>query len=130
MNEVDMLVTQKFIAFREKALEVIRKKHPYVINIIDAVFANKENRIGLQVTDEGNVIGEYTFHTKGIHIANAETGKLDSWLKHPLLDLTIRPYAVIEKSIIEELVSDDRIVKEPFPTLMKYLPDITIKFMR
>lgn len=130
MNEVDMLVTQRFVAFREKALDAIKQKHPYLITIIDTMLANKENRVGLQVTDAGKVVGEYTFYLTGIHITNAESGKLDSLVKHPLLDLTARPYAIIEKSVIEELVSDDRIAKEPFETLMKYLPDITIRFMR
>lgn len=130
MNEVDMLVTQRLVAFREKALDAIKEKHPYLITIVETMFANKENRAGLQVTDAGEVIGEYTFYLTGIRITKAEAGKLDSLVKHPLLDFTIRPYAVVEKSVIEELVNDDRIAKEPFETLIKYLPDITIRFMR
>lgn len=130
MNDVDILVTQKLVDFREKALEVIRGKHPYLINIIEAAFGNKENRVGLQVTEQGELLGEYTFYTKGIHVVRAEAGKLDSLFKHPLLDLTVKPYAVLEKKTIEEIVNDDRMMQEPFQALMKYLPDITIKFMR
>ena len=130
MNEVDMLVTQRLVDFREKALDAIKEKHPYLITIAETMFANKENRAGLQVTDAGKVIGEYTFYLTGIRITKAEAGILDSLVKHPLLDFTIRPYAVVEKSVIEELVSDDRITEETIETLMKYLPDITIRFMR
>lgn len=130
MGDVDILVTQKFVELREKALEVIRGQHPYLINIIEAAFGSKENRVGLQVTEQGQVIGEYTFYTKGIRVERAEAGKLDSLFKHPLLDLTVRPYAIMEKKTIEEIVSDNRMTQEPFQTLMKYLPDITIKFMR
>lgn len=111
-------------------LEVARAKHPYIIGVVERIFANKENRFGLQITDDHTVVGEYTIHTKGIHIVETETGKLDSAFKHPLIDVIIKPYAIIEKAALEQIIDDRGIMDEPFEALVRFLPNITIKFMK
>lgn len=82
-----------------------------------------------QVTEDGNVVGKYTLIMDGIHVVEAKSGVLDSALHHPLLGV-VKPYVTIERSAIEALVKDERFKTEMFSAIARYLPDVTIKFLR
>jgi len=65
----------------------------------------------------------------GLYISRVESETLSSEINHPFG--VIRPYGIIEKSVLEKLLEDEqRIIEQPFSTIAKYLPDITIKFLR
>ena len=128
-NEVDLLVKEKLIPFRERIVDAIAAKHPMLISILDAILMAKSNRIGLEVTDGGAVVGRYTLHLKGIRIAEVEFNKLDPAVHHPLLGL-IRPAVSVERRTIEALLADeDRIREEPFSSIARHLPGVTIRFL-
>jgi hypothetical protein len=128
LSEIDSLVKDQFIPFRQKILGTLRSKHPVIFSVVDALLANKANRIGFQVTDQGRVVGEYTFHLKGIAVERAESGNLSPEFHHPLLGV-IKPCAAIEKDTLQRLIKDDGFVSEPLTTLGKYLPGLTIRFL-
>ena len=129
MNDLDKLIIEQFVPFRERVLTAVREKHPYLLSMINAFLANKENRVGLQVTENGQVTGQYTFFLTGIHVVKTESGKLESEVHHPFMGV-IRPYVLIERSIIERMISDEASFSaDVFATLPKYLPELTIKFL-
>lgn len=129
MSELDILVTKKLVAYREEILKSFKEKHPYVVGMLETVFAGKENRVGLQVTDSGKVVGEYTFIVTGIEVSGTETGRLNPSLKHPLLGITIKPYILVEKAVLEKMITDESYKDDILGYATKILPDITIKFM-
>ena len=130
MNEVDSLVLEKLIPFREELLEVIKTKLPYVFGIAEKLFSDKENFWGLQVFDNGKLQGEYTFKTKGINVAHTESGKLEPLVKHPLVDKFLKPYIILEKNDLIAFLNDQSVKKQPIEKLIDFLPSLTIKFLK
>lgn len=127
MTDLDKLVQVDLIAFREQVLETLRQRHSTMIGIANAVFAGKRNRVGLEVTENGQPGGQYTLYMDGLRVTHAEAGKLDPDLQHPFFG-SIRPYAVIEREALERIMADKQILDEPVSAITRYLPDVTIKF--
>lgn len=128
MKEIDKLVMTDLMAFRQQALESIQQCHPHIFFLANALLSGKKNRLGLEVTIGGKSIGQYTLHLDGLRICHVESEKLDPHIDHPILG-TIRLYAIIEQAALEQALSDTELLKEPFNTIGKYLPEITIKFL-
>lgn len=128
MTDADQLIKEKVLPFREKMIGIIKEKHPYMYSVANSVLTGRKNMAGLQLTHEGRVIGEYTFHLNGIHIESVECGKLDSGIHHPFLGL-VKPYGILEKSTIEKMLQDEGFTDELFSTCAKYLPGVTVKFL-
>ena len=129
MTDVDKLIMEQLVPFREKILDILKEKHPYVYSFANTIFEGRKSMVGLQVTEAGQVIGEYTFHLAGIRIENVDAGKLESGVNHPFLGM-VKPYGIIEKRVIEKVVTDTAIADDLRSALVTYLPDITIRFLR
>ncbi|MDF2875276.1 MAG: hypothetical protein K0R22_1959 [Sporomusa sp.] len=129
MTDTDKLIKEKILPFREEILGIVKEKHPQMYAIVNGILSGKKNKAGLQVTQDGKVIGEYTFHLDGIHVESVEYGKLDSAVHHPFLGV-VKPYGILEKSAIERMLEDKGLTNELFSAIGKYLPDVTIKFLR
>lgn len=129
MNDIDRLIKEQVVPFRAKIIDVVKEQHPYLYSIANNMLAGKKSKAGLQVTEDGKVVGEYTFHLDGIRIESVDIGKLDSGIQHPFVGL-IKPYGIMEKSVIEQMVNDGGFISDLINTFVKYLPDITIKFLR
>lgn len=128
-SEIDALVKEKLMPMRERVLDGFEKKHPHIFSIINPILGNKKNKFGLQVTENGQVSGEYVLHLGGLRVEDIECGKLDSEINHPFMGV-VKPYASIERKTIEKIISDEEnLQNDLFPTVAKYLPEITIKFL-
>lgn len=128
MSEVEFLIKEEFVPFRQKLVEMLRNKHPYILSTVDRILADKKNRIGLQVTQNGNVIGEFTFHLDGIDIEKTEFGSLSPELHHPFLGV-IKPYIIVERNALERVMKDEALL-ESLSNVRNYLPDMTLKFQK
>lgn len=126
---VDTLIQDDLVNFRRKLIVGFKDQHPHIFTILENVFSGRKNMVGIQVTENGNIIGKYTLMMDGINVVEAKSGILDSALHHPLLGV-VKPYVTVERSVIEKLVKDDRFKTEIFSAIAKYLPDVTIKFLR
>jgi len=126
---VDTLIQDDLMNFRRNLIVGFKEQHPHIFTILEKVFSGHKNMVGIQVTEDGNVIGKYTLMMDGINVVEAKSGVLDSALHHPLLGV-VKPYITVERSVIENLVKDDRFKTEIFTTIANYLPDVTIKFLR
>lgn len=125
----DELVTEKLVPMRARVMDILVRKHPHLYRLINSFLTGQENYVGFRVTDGGNTVGEYTVFIDGIHIRRVEKGSLRSQITLPFG--VIRPYGVIEQSSLEKMVGDERdFLAEPFRTSLKYLPDVTIKFLK
>lgn len=127
MSSIDTLITEQFIPFRQKLIETLRTKHPHIIPILDKVLAGRKNKIGLQVTEDGTVSGEFTFQLNGINIEETKSGNLSPELHHPFLGM-IKPYIVVEKKALESIIHDEAFSHDPLSAFGKHLPNITFKF--
>lgn len=126
---VDSLIQDELVNFRRELIGCFKTQHPHIFSILERVFAGQKNMVGIQVTEDGNIVGKYTLMMDGINVVEAKSGTLDSALHHPLLGV-VKPYVTIERSVIEILVKDDQFKREMFTSIAKYLPDVTIKFLR
>lgn len=129
MSDLDKLVIDQFVPFRERVLEAMKAKHPYLLSMLNAVMANKENRVGMMVTENGQSAGDYTFYLTGVHVVKTDSGKLDSEVHHPFLGV-IKPYVIVERASIEKMLGDEAsFTADLFATIPRYLPELTVKFM-
>lgn len=126
---VDSLIQDDLVNFRRELIGCFKTQHPHIFSILERVFAGQKNMVGIQVTEEGKIVGKYTLMMDGINVVEAKSGTLDSALHHPLFGI-VKPYVTIERSVIEILVKDDQFKREMFTSIAKYLPDVTIKFLR
>lgn len=130
MNEVDRLVIEGLVPFRNKLTAVFRDKNPYLFGMASAALAGKESKFGVQVTEGGRVAGEYTLHVSGVEITRAEPGKLESGVQLPYVGM-IKPCLIIERAGLERILGDEgAIMADPFPAMLKHLPELTVKFLR
>ncbi|MDR3559950.1 MAG: hypothetical protein P4N59_00725 [Negativicutes bacterium] len=127
-TEVDELVLDKFVPFRERLMDAIQSKHPHIFTMINAVLSGKKNKVGMQVTEGGRTAGEYTFSLDGMRIVRTDPGKIESEFHHPFLGI-IKPYALIERGDLEKLIADEAaLTADLFPALARHLPKLTVKF--
>jgi len=127
MLTIDNLIKEQFVPFRQKIIETLRTKHPHILPLLDKILSGKKNKIGLQVTENGTIIGEFTFHLNGINIEETKSETLSPELYHPFLGV-IKPYVVVERKALESIMQDEGFSHEPLSTFGKHLSDITFKF--
>ncbi|WP_378952047.1 hypothetical protein [Pelosinus sp. sgz500959] len=126
---VDTLIQEDLVNFRRNLIECFKTQHPHIFSMLEHVFSGRKNMVGIQVAEDGKIIGKYTLMMDGINVVEAKSGILDSSLHHPLLGV-VKPYVTIERSVVEKMVKDDRFKTEIFTSISNYLPDVTIKFLR
>lgn len=125
--DVEHLVKEEFVPFREKIIEALSAKHPQIFSVINAMMAGKQNRVGLQVTEDGEVAGEYTMLLDGVRITEVKD-TLSSEFHHPFLGV-VRPYVVVEAASLQEMIHDDAFSQDAVAAIPKYLPDIALRFL-
>ncbi len=128
MKDVDVLVKERLVPFREELLEIFARQHPVIYSAAKGFLSGKSNKIGFQVTDDHYIIGTYTFVLDGINIVKTEVGILDPDFRYPLLG-KMKMYMLMEQRDIEKMLNDENFFTEDIiKTGMRYLPAVTIKF--
>ncbi|MFZ5590264.1 MAG: hypothetical protein ACOY81_00410 [Bacillota bacterium] len=129
MNDVDRLIKEGFVPFKKRAAESFAQQHPHIMAVLKKLLGGQKNRVGIRVTENGKMVGEYTIHMEGTDITEVESGVLSSELHHPF-GIIIRPYVIIERSALERMLKEEEnIISNPMSAIRKYLPDLTLKFM-
>lgn len=128
--DIDVLVKEKLAPLRERIIDTFVEKHPHIFSAVNGMLGvHQDNQVGMQVTEGGRVVGEYTFHLKGVRIADIESGKLNSEIHHPFLGV-LKPYASIERKALENMIADENdFHHDLIGAARKYLPDVTLKFL-
>lgn len=128
MTELDILIKEKLIPMRRRIINNMTQKNPQIFGMINSFLSDKENKVGIKITENGITVEEYTFHLKGLDIDSVETGSLSSEIRLPLG--IIKPYGIVEKRVLEDILNDEeKFINSPFDAMEKYLPGITIKFL-
>lgn len=126
---LDTFIQNDLVNFRREVINGFKEKHSTMFAMLERIFAGQRNMVGMQVAENGAIAGKYTFITDGIDIIEVKSGVLESEIHHPLLGV-VKPYVTIERSALEAMLKDERFKSEVFSTLMHYLPDLTIRFLR
>lgn len=125
---LDTLIQEDLVSLRCSLISYFKTQHPQIFMILERIFEGTKNKVGLQVTENDKMVGQYTFILDGINVVEVKSGVLESELHHPFLGV-VKPLAIIERTSIEKMIQDEQFQKELFPTLAKHLPNITVKFM-
>lgn len=51
MSDVDVLVSEKLVSLRRKAIESLSARHPHIFSVVNGYLSRKDNHVGLQVTE-------------------------------------------------------------------------------
>ncbi len=125
---LNTLMQEDLVNFRRDLILCFKEQHPHIFSLLENMFSGRKNMLGIQVTEEGRIAGKYTLVMDGMNVVEVKSGTLDSALHHPLLGI-IKPYITIERNAIETIIKDERFKTEVFSSIVKYLPDVTIRFM-
>jgi hypothetical protein len=127
MSETDKFIHEELTPFYKRTFEAFKQNHQALYSVVNSFLAGKQNHVGVRITENEKLLGEYTFHLDGASISHIETG-LSAELHTPFG--IIRPYVILEKSTIEKIIQDEpNFIKDPIKTKMKYFRDMTIKFL-
>jgi len=127
--EIEVLVREKFVPLKNKASDALAENNPQLFGFLSLFLAGKKYNVGIQVTDHGQIAGDFTIHSEGLKITEVQSGVLNPIIEHPFG--VIKPYAIIEREVFERILEDEEgFINEPFASMQKYISDITIKFKR
>lgn len=126
---LDTLIAKDLVNFRKAVIASFKDAHPQIFSIVERVLKGHQNMVGMQVTENGVMAGTFTFVLDGIDITAVKSGELESAVHHSLFGV-IKPYITIERSAIETMIRDEQFKKDLFSAFVKYLPDLTFKFLR
>lgn len=128
MGNINKFMQEEFLPFYKRVYEAYKQNHHALYSMIKTFMSGKRTKIGIQIMDNGNVLGEYTLNLDGPEISHIEENVLNSEVYTPFG--VIKPYTIIEKSTLEKMIKDEpSFIREPIATKMKYLRDATIKFL-
>ncbi len=133
MRGVNALVQEGLVFSRRDLIRDLiacfKEQHPCLFPIIKSVLSGHKIMVELQIMGNGIVVEKYTLLMDGLDVLAIKSGNFDFAIHHPLVN-ALKPYIRIERSAIETMDEDENFAKEIFASIAKYLPDITIGFMR
>lgn len=128
MNNTNAFIQEDLVPFYKRAFEAFKQNHHSMYSVLNSFMSGKKNHVGMKVTENDQVVGEYTVYMDGPDFSHIDTGHLSSEIHTPFG--IIRPYIIIERSTLEKMIQDEpNFIKEPFATKAKYYRDMTIKFL-
>ncbi|BBB90875.1 MAG TPA: hypothetical protein PKA28_20140 [Methylomusa anaerophila] len=128
MSDTDKFMQEEFLPFCKRAIDAFEQNHHTLYSAIKSFLSGK-NLIGMRLTKNGNVLGDYTVVLENAKFSRIDNGILSSEIHTPFG--TIKPYAILEKSTVEKMIQDEPgFISHPFATKFKYYPEMTIKFLK
>ncbi|MBC8015414.1 MAG: hypothetical protein H7X79_06685 [Sporomusaceae bacterium] len=129
MSEFDQFIQEDFLSFYKRVSGAFKQNHHALYSVLNSFLAGRKNHIGIRITDNEKVIGEYTLHLDGANVSHIENGVLSSEVHTPFG--VVKPYIILEKSIVEKMIDDEpNFIKDLFSTKIKYASDTTVKFLK
>ncbi|WP_094605914.1 hypothetical protein SPSIL_013570 [Sporomusa silvacetica DSM 10669] len=128
MIDTDKFMQEEFLPFCKRVVDAFELNHPTLYTTFKR-FISGRNLMGMRLTENGNVLGDYTLVLEDAKISHIDNGVLSSEIHTPFG--VIKPYYTLEKSTIEKMIQDEpSFVAHPFATKFKYYPEITIRFLK
>jgi len=129
MVDIEVLVREKFVSLKNKASDALAGNNPQLFGFLSLFLAGKKYSVGIQVTEYGQIAGDFTIHSEGLKITEVQSGVLNPIIEHPFG--VIKPYVIIERDVFERILEDEAgFINEPFASMQNYIAEITIKFKR
>lgn len=126
MSDLNLLVNQKLVPFKERNLILFSEKFPILYTALCKLLDGRTFKIGFQITENNIVVGTYTLTVNGVHIVHIEAGSLEPELSLPWIGI-IKPYVIMEKKDFEESLEETDSFS--IEILKKYLPKIIFRFL-
>ena len=126
---LDTLVKNDLVNFRQEIIKSFQEQHSNIFLVLERIFSGHKNMVGMQVMENGKLAGKYTFVMDGINVVEVKSGVLESEIHHPFLGV-VKPYITVERNAIENLVKDESFKSDIFSSIPRYLPDLTIQFIK
>jgi hypothetical protein len=73
---VDTIIQEDSVNFRRKLIECFKTQHLHVFSLLEHTLSGHKNMIGIQVSDNGNVIGKYTLMLGALNVVEGKSGLL------------------------------------------------------
>lgn len=128
MSTTDNFMQDEFLPFCQRVTEAFERNHQVLFSTFKS-FLSGENRIGMRLTENGAILGDYTIVLKDVNFSCIENGVLLSQINTPFG--VIKPYYIIEKRTVKNMIEDEQeFITHPFTTKFRYLSEVTIKFLK
>jgi hypothetical protein len=128
MSDTDKFMQEEFLPFCKRASNAFEQNH-HALFATFSHFLSGRNLIGMRLTENGNVLGDYTVVLENGKFTRIDNGILTSEIHTPFG--VIKPYYILEKSTVEKMINDEpNFIAHPFATKFKYLSEVTIKFLK
>lgn len=128
MSATDKFMQEEFLPFCKRASDAFEQNH-YTLFATFKSFLSGKNRLGMRLTENGNILGDYTVVLENGKFTQIENKVLTPELHTPFG--VIKPYYILEKSTVEKMIQDEQnFITHPFATKFKYLSEVTIKFLK
>jgi hypothetical protein len=128
MSVTDKFMQEEFLPFCKRVGDAFEQNH-HTLHATFNHFMSGKNLMGMRLTENGNVLGNYTLVLENAKFSRIDNGVLSSEIHTPFG--VIKPYYILEKSTVEKMIQDElNFIAHPFATKFKYYPEITIKFLK
>lgn len=128
MSDTDKFMQEEYLPFCQRTTDAFAQNHHTLYATIKT-FLPGEQRLGMRVTENDRVLGDYTVVMEDAKITRIDSGVLASEIHTPFG--VIKPYVIVEKSTVEKIILDEpNFIAHPFATKFKYYPEMTIKFLK
>jgi hypothetical protein len=129
MNDTDKFIQEEYLPFYRRTIEAFKQNHQTFYSVLNTFLAGKKVQLGIRLTQNDSVIGEYTLYLEGVGVSHIDNGVLSPEVSTPFG--VIKPYIIVEKSTVEKMIQDEpSFISDPFKTKLKYVHDVTIKFLK
>ncbi|MDR3591353.1 MAG: hypothetical protein P4N41_16995 [Negativicutes bacterium] len=128
MSETDKFMQEEFLPFCQRVFAAFEQNHHALYATFNTLISGR-NLMGMRLTENGSVLGDYTLVLENTKISRIDNGVLSSEIHTPFG--VVRPYYILEKSALRKMIQDEQnFIARPFATKFKYYPEITIKFLK
>ena len=128
MSDTDKFMQEELLPFYKRVMAAFEQNH-HALYATFSSFMSGRNRSGMRITENGNVLGDYTVVLDDLKVSHIDNGVLTPEWHTPFG--VVKAYVIMEKSTVEKLIQDEaNFISHPFATKLKYIPEMTVKFLK
>ena len=83
MNDIDQMIQKEFMPFYKRVCDAFKQNHNTLYSVLNSYLSGKKNHIGIRITDDEKVVGEYTLYLDGANVSHIDNGVLSSEIYTP-----------------------------------------------
>ena len=128
MDNADKFMQEEFLPFCKRASDAFEQNHSALFAAFKS-FLSGQTLLGMRLTENATILGDYTIVLEDGKFTRIDNGVLTSAIHTPFG--VIKPYYILEVSTVKQMIEDEQsFIAHPFATKLKYLSEVTIKFLK